>query len=259
MKEVIFFYQLKSLTIEGRFQKQDILKLFQNKYVISYSNFRLKLNNLIKLGWVEELEKEYKLIKYDKFFEMMGYERERFSAIKRLKFIIQIPNRYKIFKIETNKLTNLVQYVAYEEIKLNFKRQAFAILQDLKTNPLKKTIQKKLKGKLRLNDLSSFNDLNRVLIEVLNLPKFVKTSKYDISLSCKGIAKLMGFTSVTMGFHIERFLMNVGLLEIKNRFSLINTNYMVNQDECNLLMKTSPKFIIRDNMLWYIDVNKLII
>jgi len=144
------------------------------------------INWLIKLGWLKRDGEKLSLISYDKLFAYFKYD----LKIKQNKKVIR-RGSFKIFKIASKHINKLLIYITNEEIKLNIARQKHVVKKKLSL------IQKKHIGK--------------------NIKADLKTT-----LSVRGISRILGFSSPSMGYKIEIELEKLGLLYIIRRFDKYN-------------------------------------
>jgi len=175
-----FYYQLKVFKIDGYFKDINSIQLNLSKPAV-YKN----VNKLLKLGWLIQKRDGYYLIKYDKLFKYFGYDLTLNYNSKRKTIRGGV---FKIFKIPSDKIKHFLIYVSKEEIKLNFARQKYKIRQKLS------------------------------LIQKMHIGKNIKDKiNSDITLSARGISRLLGFNSSSMGYKIEKLLEKFNLIEIEVR------------------------------------------
>jgi len=264
LSDIIFWYQLKSLNIEGRIVKGNIEKALCAKFNYSKPSIWRKIKTLEELSWIKKLDNEYKLISYDLLFCKLGYcydSKINYKSYSKLITKDKKP-KFKIYKISTSNLKYFFEYVAYEDIKQNFKKQAFTIIHTIKNNshlPIYQSIiQKNLLNKVKLNKIDSFNQLNQYIIENRKNREFWnQTSECDITLSCQGVANLLGYSSSQTGYNIQNKLEELGLLQIEKRKVLIDPNLLLAPITRKEISNNSPKFVITDFGLFYYNTNKL--
>lgn len=189
LNELVFFYKLKSMKIEGEFTIQEIafsLNL-SNSYIYKMVS-RLKGLNWIK----QDKEDKIRLIKYDNLFEYFKYD----LKLKVTENIIRKGN-FKIFKISTKFINDLISIIAYHEIKFNLQKQKY-------TANKKSLMQKKATLDASINIKG----------------KDVKRVNWDITLSARGISRIMGFSSSSMGFKIQQKLEELKFIHIQRRYVL---------------------------------------
>ena len=260
LNDIIFWYKLKSLKIEGKLYKQDLINKLSKQFNFSFSYIYKKIQKLIKLGYIKEYKLYYQLIKYDNLFAMLGFGvRDKFSYgfINNYKESI----KFKIFKIQSNQLNNFIENISYEEIKLNFERQAFQAIKKIKQNKnsLLKTIPKSVLNGVKLKSLNSINLFYNYFIG-LNKEKFWnKESDYDITISCLSLSKLLGYNSSQTGFSILYKLEKLGLLFIKTRKVLIEANDYFAKILYDKYKLFSAKYVLESGKLYYYNTNKIIL
>lgn len=266
LSDIIFWYQLKSLNIEGKLVKGQIETSLHKKFQYSYSSIWRKIKNLIDYGWLRPEQNCYKIINYSLIFYKLGY---KFGEKINIKFDSKAVKKdntltrplFKINKIEVNKLPYFFEYCAYEDIKLNFKKQAFVILRQIKRNPENPTyqsiIQKKILERVKLNDINSFDLINQFIIESRKDEFYKKTSDFDITLSCQGVANLLGYNSSYSGYSIQQRLEKLGLIRIEKRKVLIETTDFFSLPIYKKYKSKIPNFVYNNGMLYYYNTNKL--
>jgi len=256
LNDVIFYYQLKSLTIEGHFKKNGLIRLVQSKFRISESSIWRKVKKLVELGYLIKSKEGYSLIRYDAFFKSLHYD---IAVCTKSKSIFGTMVRYKrrgsfkIFKILVQNLDNFLSYIAYEEIKLNFQKQEYNICKS--SNNLSLLIPKK-----KLNYYQYINKLLQMklqnhYIKTKMKHQFINFINTDVTLSCLGLSKLLGFLSSRSGYLIEKNLVKLGLIDIQKRLVLYETNpFMFRKsglgDVCN-------NFLCKQSLIYYNLPNKI--
>lgn len=261
LNEVIFWYKLKSINIEGKLEKNKLFYFLSQEFNLSFSAVWKNFNKLLKLNCIIEYKDYYQIIKYDEFFSIIGFGiRDKFSYgfINGYNEIIKI----KIFKIINTDLKHFLEYIIYEEIKLNFQRQAYQILQKIKQNKefLLQSIPKKTLNEIKLNNINSFNLINYYLIDQNKNEKFwIKENDYDITISCFGLSKLLGYTSSQTGFAFLRKLRDLNLIFIKTRKILIEINDYFAKILYEKYKKISSKYVLEQGRLYYYNTNKIIL
>jgi len=257
LSDLLFYYQLKSLNIDGSFKQGQITPLLISKFNYSSSSIWRKIGNLVKLDFIIKNEYEYNLISYDRFFSTLGYNLDEKIYYKNYS---KRYGNFKIFKIPVNELNNFIERITYEEIKLNFKKQAYQILKQVKdsSSSINRLIPKNILKKITLRDISSFELINNYLIDQKILKVEDKEfDKNDISLSCSGIAKMMGFNSASKGWKLEKKLEKLGFLYIQPRKYLLEINDYLANILFKSLSSISPNYVLDQGRLYYYGINKL--
>jgi hypothetical protein len=264
LSDIVFWYQLKSLNIEGKIVKGNIEKTLSVKFGYSIPSIWRKIKNLEELSWIKKEDSEYKLISYDLLFLKLGYIYKSEINYKFYNKLITKDKKpkFKIYKIPTININYFFEHVAYEDIKHNFKKQAYTIIHTIKTNshlPIYQSIiQKNLLNKVKLNDIKSFELLNQHIIENRESEEYWdKTSECDITLSCQGLANLLGYSSSQTGYNIQNKLEDLGLLKIEKRKILLDANIFLAPNTRKEVSNGSPKFVLTNYGLYYYNTNKL--
>jgi len=158
------------------------LKEIQDCTNESFSSIYKKITKMIELKWINKDSNGFKLISYDKLFKLLGYN----MAIKKCKKGFRA-GTFKIFKIA---IQNFLENIYIEEIKLNFQKQKYRVR--------KKLTQKRVK-------VDTTNRVNK-----------------DITLSVRGVSRILGYKSASTGYKIEKQLEKSKLITIIRRPILYN-------------------------------------
>jgi len=173
ISQLQFYYELKAARVDGYFI--NILQAVDYSQSYIYKN----IDKLLVLGWIRKEGTNYQLVKYDDLFKYFNYD-----LMLKLKNKTIRRGNFKIFKISVDKLKEFIIYIAYEEIKLNFARQKYAIKQKL----------------------DSLKQKNSILEE-----------QFKEQLSVRGISRILGFSSKSpaSGYRIRKRLEELGLITVK--------------------------------------------
>jgi len=273
--DVVFYYQLKSLTIEGILRKGEIEPILVSRFNLTRPSIWRKLKRLVDLGLVKKEKDFYKLYNYDKLFHVLGYWLGKKTYYKNEKRVSRL-GRFKIWHISVDCLSNFLEYITRQEIELNYKRQLYKISQTLKQddflldlipkNKLKVSLTKTksldfIKDQLNINDLVeksikaktiSYNEAK------IGEDYYSKQSNIDLTLSCSGLARLLGFKSAASGYKLEQRLKELGLLIIKKRKILIEKNPLF-ANQLYEKVKNIRNYVLADNQLYYYLPNQLVL
>jgi len=267
-----FYYQLKVINEEGCFKKGSVVPLIQKNYNFSQSSIWRKIKRLSKLGLINKDKNSYHLVRYDKLFEILGYDLTQNNKTKRI-------GNFKIFKLSLKKIDNLIAYVAKEEIDLNLDRQAYQVWQKIRSNSeFKKLLRKERTQPRSLKDIRGFidklyNNSNKVeSIENTKQSKIatryieeskkhsLKNNSYcnlDITLSNRGIAKLLGFRTTLKGFQLQTLLNKLNLIKSNKRDIFIKTTNQTYKEFRNEFK--DPTYRLVDSIIMKRISNKIII
>lgn len=256
--DILFFYQLKSLNIDGTIKKGNIESELSMKFQISKSSVWRKIGRLVKLGLLRVDKDCYKINKYDILFNLLGYNlKEKIYYRKDIKIVRK--GNFKIFKISINNLGSFLEHIAYQEIQLSFQRQIF---KSNRKSKLRNLIQKnKLNSTSNLGLFRDFSFIKDTLKEDYLLGKFLDQNNYSgITLSCSGVAKLLGYLSSSSGFFLEKKLEKLGLLRVENRKILLDVNPLTSSQFYFKMKKDITNLVLDDNsFLYYYLPNQLIL
>jgi len=192
---VKFWYQLKKQSTNGYLSKGSLSSLNCH-----HSQFWPKLKKLSQLGYIRLYKNGYALVSYDCLWKSLGYT----YSFKRKEETIERRNNFRILKVSDTE----IDYVWDELDRLlvfnSFKRQEKA------TSTVTTTMPKYTKEYIN----GSLNHVYSVIIDgsieqkaesALNLFKF-KNANLDVSLSCKGFARILGYKSSYSGhLHQHKF------------------------------------------------------
>lgn len=176
LSDLVYYYQLKSMNINGVFRRGCIKNIAQ-KYECSESSIRKKMRRLIDMGWIRSNDGNHYLRKYDVVFATLGYNINQRLRLVRLKVASTIFHPKHNHNPATIK--DLLMAV---DIRSNLKKQSYSI-----------------------RSLSN----SRLHTE--------KQNQNVATLSCRGVAQILGYKTATQGWHIEQRLCSVDLMSIGNR------------------------------------------
>lgn len=199
---VKFYYQLKTLTIEGFIPKGKALPMIQKKYPQSTSQVYVKLKKLSELGFVRINRTGYSLVSYDSLFKSLGYTR----SYKRTKTNQVRHNNFKLQKFSTSELEYCYDELDQIEVIKSLQKQAYRIKSSKVTMP---NIRNDYVDMNKGSRLVYFPNIKGTLeergIQCMNL-FMVKDVNTDITLSCSGVARCLGFRSSNSGWRWETIL-----------------------------------------------------
>lgn len=195
-----FYYILKSLNDHGKFYKKGMYRYISQQTGFSISQLYIKVDKLIKLGWLIEKPDAYFLISYNKFWQSLGIDQKEHTRKNRL-------GNFKIFYIPSCKLHKLETYIAADEIKLNFSRQEYKIYKKKQDNSIYKFDSAKNDG-VPSYRTKEFIDYEQTCKNYSEICEVMGKGDYDslnpyVQISTKGVANLLGYTSKSKGHKIE--------------------------------------------------------
>lgn len=216
-RTIMFWYKLKPIYKLGRFSKKDFYQTVHQYYQISDSNIRLHLNKLIELGLIKVSKEFYQLISYDKLFTHFNYD----LSYKRVNKRILRKGNFAIDKVDLTDISVLEDRIDCGEIKLNIRRQEHKIKAVSKKTmpniPKKETIISNGPRSKCSFDGSSIEISKTALLKVKD--HFIVTNNQQkvniiIGISCKGIAKLLGYKSTKSVHDLKYRAANYGLIHM---------------------------------------------
>lgn len=213
LKEYLFWYSLKGINIEGVFCRGEIIEKVKSRVDLSESNIRAKFSKLEKLGWITRSNNGgISLSKYDVVWNTLGIHKMSRDGIK-------------IFRIITGgDICDIQSKIELEEIKDCLLKQSFAVSTSFVNQKLgEDTVSKPsvVNKKIRRKLLKNVDFAKMFVLQNKNILKSKSKINYDITLSCMGVAKLLGYTSAMQGYLIEQKLKKFGYLEVEKRLVYI--------------------------------------
>ncbi len=167
--EVLIYYKLKTVNIQGYFRNGAGIKQIIKHLGADDRTIRRWFRSLHSLGLLYKDDNGYGLVKYDKLYQILGYDLTENNKTRRTR-----AGSFKIFKVPTSSVSKLIIAVAKEEIALNIARQ-----------------DKRIERKLTQTDKPD--------------QQFVSANT-TTTLSCSSVSKLLGYRSASSGSRIEKQL-----------------------------------------------------
>ena len=165
-EEIIAYFKMKTVNEQGYFAFGSGIKDAALKLSVTERTVRRWISRMQEAGFIYKDDNGYGLVKYDTAYKILGFDTTPHKRKKRL-------GNFKIFKINTNNVHELLTTIVKEEIALNQRRQEYMI-------------------KRRPTQISK--------------PDNTVGNKNGVSLSCAGLAKLLGYKRST-GHRLEQKLL----------------------------------------------------
>ncbi len=194
LAEAMFYYAIKSLSLDGFVRKSDIKTKVMRVYPKSYSTICRMLNKLKSLGWIIPEENGYSIVSYNKFFGSFGYN----MSPKYVSGVVARLGSFGIHKISVEFITEIQEAIEVVELKAAMIRKA------------KRSMPKP-------NMMSAVR----------------RRSNIDPHMSCLGVAKMFGYKSKSAGHAVEVRLVKHGFIEKYNRNSLVSVNPLDIENHAN--------------------------
>lgn len=244
--DVEFYYQLKSLTPHGSFIKGTVVPIIQEKYGYSSASIWRKIRRLRELGWMRNNKLAYHLSSYDTIWKSLGYnlKRDKRGNLK--------------FPLSRFVLTNFKSQCAQHDIHINLKKQTLHVRKNLQHAELRKDDYTAMQNcdtfdlRLKLDALGQKRPVDIVRayersIENANLEdalmKDVPRCNPDITLSCKGVAKLLGHESASTGHRIIKTLEQNKLIDVRRRVVCLGMKHP------QIKAPSGPQYYLEGNMI----------
>ena len=186
----------------GLFKKANAINEISEILDYSYSHAAKVVRDLVEVGFlVKNWRGDYNVVSVNKCWEIIGIDLTPHPTKNRL-------GNFKIFKIAPLKRKeDLILKICTEEIRYNFSQQEYVIKQATKKNgscpenvSLHEVIKKEVAKKADSNDLWETNDGRTV-------------TNQDISLSNKGLCKILGLTSTGSSHLLQQRLKARGFID----------------------------------------------
>ncbi len=216
LREFLFYCTLKTINIEGVLRRGTIIPFCKEKTGLSESSIRAKLKQLSDLQWIKrDCKGNVSVCKYDVVWNTLGIDK-------------QDKDGKKIFRIDSGNYQELKSKIEVNEIKDCLLQQSFRVRSSfLKELGNEDTARKpSVLSKIRKRILNTI-DFSKLFL--YRSKKILKGSQYsyncDVSLSCLGVARLLGYTSAMQGCLIEKELMKAELLQVERRILYVGEGY----------------------------------
>lgn len=231
VNEVVTYYQLKIVNSNGYFPGTTLIhKMLSEKISKSESSCYYKLRKCISTGLVKKTAYGYQLVSYDDMFELLGYNMTYYNKRKRKGF-------FKIHKIREDNIAEVKNWIQYVDIRDSLRKQRILLFKSLKNSkthsvPLDHYTISSCKEKLDelvsrdpVKFYSSFkDDLNTYIYTLQTGKKFKRELNLDITLSLKGVCRVLGLTNVSSARLILERLSKNKFLKVESR--IIPTSHL---------------------------------
>jgi hypothetical protein len=205
---VLFYYELKRLTVEGYFGGQRYVEFIRRRTGLSVASIYRGFTSLAEAGLARREAGKIWLVRYDVLFERLGIQvgGEKGARLLKVASSGHVEDNWQTAEIELNlNVQHAVSERNYVYTQKEFRNTDKA--------PQKKLFNRIARGFKRADWLSS------QLRDILEKPR-VKVN-CDVTLTCQKVAELFGYKSATAGHKIEHRLRERGKLTVQNRFLLI--------------------------------------
>lgn len=184
---VKFWYVLKAQSTNGYFPKGSLSNLDCN------SQLWPNLRKLVKFGFIRPYKNGYALVSYDKLWKCLGYT----YSFKRKGFTLERRNNFRILKAPSTEIDFVWEELDRLLVNDCFKKQEKAVSTVLTTMP--KYTKEYINGSLNhVYSVTMDGTMEEKACSALNLFQSQKVN-LDVSLSCKGFARILGFKSSYSG------------------------------------------------------------
>lgn len=233
--EILYFFRFKAIHRHGYFPIDSYVSTISKSLSISESSVWRITKKLVVLGFIKKEKYGYRLISFDSLCSLMDYDISYYSELER-------KGRFKIYKFSIEEInSNLYKKIATEEIRTNLEKQKYQVK---KSKYFKRFVKSKATQKehSQANKCSTRIDIQTIFTTVDKLDhvkKQVKSKKItemneylkakgdeeieqeftnlDITLSNKGLCKLLGFKSTETAHKLQLELNRLGLILSRKR------------------------------------------
>ncbi|WP_149867281.1 hypothetical protein [Solirubrum puertoriconensis] len=205
LRALLFYYRLKSLTIEGAFGGKRWVAFIQQRTGIAIKTIYKGFLLLAKAGLARREPGRLNLVSYDALFRLLGISVRGKGGAKLLRIPVtgNLLNQWQVAEIR-EALTR--QRHALETNHANFELNR----RDTDKNPGKAARRAAMRG---------YNRLAKLKAQLTSIPRLGKFKvNYDLTLSCAAVADLFGYVSAATGHEIEQRLQQAGKLKAQRRF-----------------------------------------
>jgi hypothetical protein len=228
LADIVFWYKLKAYTTDGFLKRGNILAIANQATGYSESGASKKIRSLIGYSLITETSSGIHLSSYDYLFGLLGYDltpKNRNGRYHR-------KGSFKIWKLPTENIGELVDFMMYYDIHLVIQRQKYIE-------------RSKLKRHERYNGTSG---------EEKNLDKLIAGR---ITLSCRGTAEMFGYKSKSKGHEILHKLKKLKMIKLWGRYKIISTSKAESQRiyEALRAKKKTSKYKMMNGLLYEILAN----
>ena len=226
LNQVIFYYQLKSIVSDHGFLSSKTIINQTSILKLSQSSIWRKVDQLVTCGLLIKHSNGYRLVSYNQLYNILGYDMTYNVIKKRL-------GCFKIHKIVNYTIHSLKYVFAFIDIRDNMKRQMHNAWKNLRKDS--RYAESKLHCGTRRQKLQSLCSNNVRTISLNDETQYIqqlcesldKHSDYscnpDITLSLKGICRVLGISSTQTAFNIISNLKRLELMDSLNRFIFVET------------------------------------
>ena len=220
LNEVSWYYEFKIHADQSGFiSKKQLTQGF--KRLGSRATIYNRMTRLIYCGLVKKVSNGYQIVKYDRLFELLGYDMSKCGHRK---------GTFKVHKIPAKEIKNIKVWMAFVDIRDNLNNQISVVWSKLqRLYPDRYTVKNSHNlGTKRqiLKDLTKFNvqtikdrhqaidDYEYAEARQIHTPQHLNT---DITLSLSGICNILGLSNTSSAYKIVSYMEGYGLLISKRR------------------------------------------
>lgn len=242
LSDVIFYYHLKSLNVEGVLPFGQIIHLIRSHFNVSESSTRRKLKQLLNLGFIKKYQQGYSLINYDTLWKTVGLDVKQRGNRR---------GKFKIFKIPPNDLPLFYERVSQEEIAWNLFKQQYRVYEQFRKGTNMHKSMPKVQGVV-FSELPIAAQIDAYLHKT-------NVRDLDVTLSCLGVAKLMGCNTAAFGCLLQKRLEKLRFIHVERRKCLYRKDCCLTDHNYKYYKQESLAFTKEDSGLLYYNMpNKLL-
>jgi hypothetical protein len=205
---VLFYYELKRLTVEGYFGGRRYVDFIRQRTGLAPATIYRGFAALVAAGLARREAGKIWLVSYDRLFCALGLQIGGKEGVRLLKVGTagRVEDNWQTAEIAHN-LASQQAALAHKYVLAQTGKK------DTDKAPSKKLRKRLLAGFDRLGALNNF------LGDILNSPR--ADVHADLSLTCRKVAALFGYSSATKGHQIERRLQAAGRLLVEPRSMVV--------------------------------------
>jgi len=262
LNDVEFYYTLKTIDQNGFFRHGTVVSTIQQHTKYASATIWNKIRKLTNCNLLAKHKQGYRLVSYDKLFSVLGYDLTKTDHRK---------GQFKIHKIPVSQINDIKSWIALIDVRDNLNQQIHKAYYNLHKDKRYQYTENNLhcankRFKQQVLESVAKNtvrmvDLNEEAMTVIQMDelhcKHNKANVYcnaDVTLSLKGICKVLGLSSTSSAHRIVQRMKSNQLVEVKNRMMRLGATSI---DYATYCKEYADRYILKDGALWRRLPNKI--
>lgn len=237
LNELCFYYRCKVVVDQHGFIPKGKIVPTLKSLMLSDGAIWNHIRKAIECGFIKKNKQGYRLVSYDQVFSILGYD---MTIVKGRK------GTFKIHKVSVKHIDQIKSWIAFVDIRDNLKTQVINAWRNLKSDSRYQYTVPKTRIPLS-HKKAILDDIAEDYVHMVKLnDQAIYTNQLqddygheqthfcnaDITLSLKGIGKLLGLTNTSSAHKIVRSLIDLGLMTKRNRVIRIGAT-LLTRDQIN--------------------------